>query len=184
MDSLYNEKMETLISAALMDGVLTEKEKQVLFKKAQEQGIDLDLDEFEMVLNARLAKLQKAKQEKAAKKGSIATIDTQLSNLEAHLTMLQEKKLEQSQSKEKIVSLVMKFIGLCLIVAGIVAFISLLDWPWWAILLISLIYSCIVIYLCWTPIRWAKDKNDEIEKDIIKTKEKIIELHLKREELI
>ena len=35
---MYNEKLEELIDAALADGVLTEKEKQVLFKKAQESG--------------------------------------------------------------------------------------------------------------------------------------------------
>ena len=57
--------MEALISAALADGVLTEKEKQVLFKKAQSMGIDLD--EFEMVLDARLVELEKAEKEKAAK---------------------------------------------------------------------------------------------------------------------
>jgi len=62
---MYNEQIEGLISAALADGVLTEKEKQVLFKKAQSQGIDLD--EFEMVLDARLVELQKAEKEKAAK---------------------------------------------------------------------------------------------------------------------
>ena len=61
---LYDEKIEALISAALADGVLTEKEKQVLFKKAQAQGIDLD--EFEMVLDARLVELEKAEREKAA----------------------------------------------------------------------------------------------------------------------
>jgi len=55
--SLYSEKMEALIDAALADGVLTEKEKQILFKKAQAEGIDLD--EFEMVLDARLVELQK-----------------------------------------------------------------------------------------------------------------------------
>lgn len=54
---MYNEKIETLIKAALADGTLTEKEKQVLFKRAQEEGIDLD--EFEMVLDARLVELQK-----------------------------------------------------------------------------------------------------------------------------
>ena len=62
---MYNEKIEALIKAALADGVLTEKEKQVLFKNAQAQGIDLD--EFEMVLDARLVELQKAEKEKAAK---------------------------------------------------------------------------------------------------------------------
>ena len=54
---MYNEKLEALIEAALEDGVLTEKEKQVLFKNAQAMGVDLD--EFEMVLDARLVKKQK-----------------------------------------------------------------------------------------------------------------------------
>jgi len=54
---MYNEQMESLISAALADGVLTEKEKQILFKKAESMGIDLD--EFEMVLDARLVELKK-----------------------------------------------------------------------------------------------------------------------------
>ena len=62
---MYNEKIENLIKAALADGVLTEKEKQILFKNAQAQGIDLD--EFEMVLDARLVELEKAEKEKAAK---------------------------------------------------------------------------------------------------------------------
>lgn len=55
---MYNEKIETLINAALADGVLTEKEKQVLLKRAQAEGIDLD--EFEIVLEARLIQLKKA----------------------------------------------------------------------------------------------------------------------------
>lgn len=62
---MYDERIEGLIKAALADGMLTEKEKQVLFKRAQEQGIDLD--EFEMVLDARLVELQKEEKEKAAK---------------------------------------------------------------------------------------------------------------------
>ena len=49
---MYNPKIEELINAALADGVLTEKEKQVLYKKAASMGIDLD--EFEMVLQSRL----------------------------------------------------------------------------------------------------------------------------------
>lgn len=51
-EGLYDSKLEKLIDLALVDGELTEKEKQVLFKRAQEMGIDLD--EFEMVLDARL----------------------------------------------------------------------------------------------------------------------------------
>lgn len=68
---MYDEKIEHLISAALADGVLTEKEKQVLFKRAQEQGIDLD--EFEIVLDARLVELQKAEKEKAEKSAPKST---------------------------------------------------------------------------------------------------------------
>ena len=44
---IYNPYLENLIEMALADGELTEKEKQVLFKKAEAQGIDLD--EFEII---------------------------------------------------------------------------------------------------------------------------------------
>ena len=54
---MYNEQIESLITAALADGVLTEKEKQILFKKAEAMGIDRD--EFELVLVGRLAKRKK-----------------------------------------------------------------------------------------------------------------------------
>lgn len=54
---MYNEKLEALIKAALADGVLTDKEKEVLFKKAEAMGIDHD--EFELVLEGRLAKRKK-----------------------------------------------------------------------------------------------------------------------------
>ena len=66
---MYNEQIENLVKAALADGMLTEKEKQILFKKAESMGIDLD--EFEMVLDARLVELQKAeKAEKSAPKSN------------------------------------------------------------------------------------------------------------------
>lgn len=58
LDGLYNPQLERLIDLALADGELTEKEKQVLFKKAQVMGVDLD--EFEMVLQAKLFERQKA----------------------------------------------------------------------------------------------------------------------------
>ena len=59
---MYNEKVEGLIKAALADGELTEKEKQILFRKAEAEGIDLD--EFEMVLDARLVELKKEEKSK------------------------------------------------------------------------------------------------------------------------
>lgn len=59
---MYNEQLENLISAALADGELTEKEKQILFKRAESMGIDLD--EFEMVLDSHLSQLEKEKKAK------------------------------------------------------------------------------------------------------------------------
>jgi hypothetical protein len=55
---MYNEQLEKLIEMALMDGELTEKEKQILFKKAESYGVDLD--EFEMVLEAKLFERKKS----------------------------------------------------------------------------------------------------------------------------
>lgn len=54
---MYNEKIESLIAAALADGILTDKERQILIRRAVAEGIDAD--EFEMVLDARLIELQK-----------------------------------------------------------------------------------------------------------------------------
>ncbi|MDR1554010.1 MAG: hypothetical protein LBS69_11210 [Prevotellaceae bacterium] len=55
---MYSEKLEKLINIALADGVLTEKKKQILFKNAEAEGIDLD--EFEMVLDARVHRLEQS----------------------------------------------------------------------------------------------------------------------------
>ena len=55
---MYNEQLEKLIEMALTDGELTEKEKQILFKKAESFGVNLD--EFEMVLEAKLFEKQKS----------------------------------------------------------------------------------------------------------------------------
>lgn len=59
-DGIYGNYIEHLIDMALADGELSEKEKQILFKKVEAVGIDLD--EFEMVLDARLYEKQKAMQ--------------------------------------------------------------------------------------------------------------------------
>lgn len=47
-----NEKLEKYINLALADGVLTDKERKLLQKKAQELGVDQD--EFEFVLEAKI----------------------------------------------------------------------------------------------------------------------------------
>lgn len=60
---LQGPTMEQLIEASLVDGNLTEQEKQVLYKKAQAAG--WNLDEFNIVLDARLAKVKQERMEKA-----------------------------------------------------------------------------------------------------------------------
>lgn len=69
---MYNEKIEALIKAALADGVLTEKEKQILFKRAEAECVDLD--EFEMILDARLVELQKEQKSSAPKSDKFGEI--------------------------------------------------------------------------------------------------------------
>ena len=49
---VYNPQIEKLIAIALKDGVVTDKERQILIKKAMEFGIDVD--EFEMELDSRI----------------------------------------------------------------------------------------------------------------------------------
>lgn len=61
-------ELEQLIQYALEDGVLTDKERSVLMRKAQEAGADLD--EFEMILDAKLHEIQKAAAAKAPKPSS------------------------------------------------------------------------------------------------------------------
>ncbi|WGU69900.1 hypothetical protein QIU18_10025 [Capnocytophaga canimorsus] len=49
---LYSQQLEQLIEFALLDNVLTEQERQVLFQKVASEGVDLA--EFEMILQAKL----------------------------------------------------------------------------------------------------------------------------------
>ena len=48
---MYNEKLEALITAALADGALTDKKKEIVLRRAVKEGEDPD--EVEMVLEAR-----------------------------------------------------------------------------------------------------------------------------------
>ncbi len=58
-----NQELERLIDFALADGILTDKEKEILYKKAIELGVDID--EFEMILNGKLHIKQKEMQQEA-----------------------------------------------------------------------------------------------------------------------
>ena len=69
---MYSKRIEELIDAALEDGVLTEKEKKVLFKNAKAEGIDLD--EFEMILDDKVSKAQQTQHpshQRKEKRGNI-----------------------------------------------------------------------------------------------------------------
>ena len=46
---MYSKELEEIIDAALADGVLTDKERMVLHKRAQIEGVDLD--ELDIVLD-------------------------------------------------------------------------------------------------------------------------------------
>ena len=61
-------ELEQLINYALEDGVLTDKERTVLIRKAQAAGADLD--EFEMILDAKLHEVQKTAATVAPKSNS------------------------------------------------------------------------------------------------------------------
>jgi len=55
---MYSEELEKFINLALADGVLTDKKKEILFRKADEAGIDRD--EFEMVIEGKLFEKQQS----------------------------------------------------------------------------------------------------------------------------
>lgn len=54
---MYSEYLESLIDAAIADGILTDQERAILHKKALAEGVDPD--ELDMVINGRLAKKKK-----------------------------------------------------------------------------------------------------------------------------
>lgn len=55
----FSKNLEDVIEAALADGVLTEKERAVLHKKAMQEGVDPD--ELDVVIEGRLAKMKQEK---------------------------------------------------------------------------------------------------------------------------
>ena len=54
---MFSKELEEIIDAALADGVLTDKERSVLHKRAQAEGVDSD--ELDVVIDGRLAKIKK-----------------------------------------------------------------------------------------------------------------------------
>lgn len=84
--------IERLIDAALMDGVVTDKERAILIKKATAQGIDPD--EFEMVLDAKI--LEKGAQSAPA---ASSTPDAAPAVEAAAVAVAAEKAAEEAKAK-------------------------------------------------------------------------------------
>ena len=56
VSGIFSDRLEALIAAALQDGVLTDKERELLKRRAEKEGEDWD--EVEMIIEARLAEMQ------------------------------------------------------------------------------------------------------------------------------
>ena len=54
---MFSKELEEVIDAAIADGVLTDKERAVLHKRAQAEGVDPD--ELDVVIDGRLAKMKR-----------------------------------------------------------------------------------------------------------------------------
>lgn len=65
---MYSKELESLIDFALIDGDISEKERQILLEKALSLGVNLD--EFEMVLEAKLFEKKQQKAPLAAASSS------------------------------------------------------------------------------------------------------------------
>jgi hypothetical protein len=96
---MYKEDLETLIELALADGVLTEKERSVLCKKAESFGIDID--EFEMVLDARLFKIQSKSESTTSKSQQVIVESVKISKLFELLTEADNTPREPMPKLEK-----------------------------------------------------------------------------------
>ena len=93
---MYNRQIESLIKAALADGVITDKEREILYKKADEAGIDRD--EFDMVLDARLVEAQneeETRQMKAANKRLKAERESQAERTKQEKLEWEKQKAEE-----------------------------------------------------------------------------------------
>lgn len=66
----FSDRLEAIIEAALQDGVLTQKEKEVILRRAEKEGEDID--EFEMLFDARLAQLGIKVEESKIEEPSVA----------------------------------------------------------------------------------------------------------------
>ena len=65
---MYSKELEELIDHVLADGVITAKEREVLHRRAEAEGIDAD--ELDVLIDGRLVKEQQT-QEKSQKEETV-----------------------------------------------------------------------------------------------------------------
>lgn len=100
---LFDEQLEKLIEMSLLDGIITEKEKEILFQKAESLGIDFG--EFELILEARLYEQNKLLNESALKKllrQLQEAKDSEKEKLEFRIIQLLKPKTKTNKTAKKI----------------------------------------------------------------------------------
>ena len=78
VSGIFSDRLEALIAAALQDGVLTDKERELLKRRAEKEGEDWD--EVEMIIEARLAEMQTEKEIVSAATPQIDAIELKDAN--------------------------------------------------------------------------------------------------------
>lgn len=86
---MYSEKLETMIMSVIADGKITDKERSVLHKLAETEGVDTD--ELDVYLDSLLWELQQeAKEEDAFSSVNTDTPEKKLSHYEKLVSQLKE----------------------------------------------------------------------------------------------
>ena len=79
VSGIFSDRLEALIAAALQDGVLTDKERELLKRRAEKEGEDWD--EVEMIIEARLGEMQTEKEIVSVKRCFKAADDHEKTNI-------------------------------------------------------------------------------------------------------
>ncbi len=103
---MYDQSLEQLIDAVIADGVITDQERRVVYKKAASLGIDQD--EIEVYLNGRLDKLNGTLSSQSTKHGTIRTCPNCGAHVDAFETKCKEcgfefKNTNAVESMEKFI---------------------------------------------------------------------------------
>lgn len=100
---MFSEELNKLIEAAFVDGVLTDKERTVIMKRAIAEGNDPD--EIELLLNSELQKRLSVKSKKSGR--SINLLIDEINQIETKY--INHKEENVSQKSNEIVSVIRKF---------------------------------------------------------------------------